>query len=40
MFEPKCLQQLAMKIIYKYQDQLPWKLLPTKLISKLEPTSL
>ena len=35
MFEPKCLQQLAMKIIYKYWDQLPLKLLPAKLISKL-----
>ena len=35
MLEPKCLQQVAMKIIYKYRDQLPWKLLPPKLISKL-----
>ena len=35
MLEPKCLQQVAMKVIYKYRDQLPWKLLPPKLISKL-----
>ena len=35
MLEPKCLQQVAMKIIYKYRDQLPWKLLPPKLLSKL-----
>ena len=35
MLEPKCLQQLAMQIIYKHQDALPWKLLPSKLISLL-----
>ena len=35
MLEPRCLQQLALKLICKHQDQLPWKLLPAKLISKL-----
>ena len=35
MLEPKCLQQLAMKIIHKHQDELPWKCLPVKLISRL-----
>ena len=35
MLEPKCLQQLAMKIIHRYQDELPWKCLPVKLISLL-----
>ena len=33
--EPKCLQQLAMQIIYKNQDKLPWRFLPAKLISLL-----
>ena len=35
MLEPKCLQQLAMQIIYKNKDTLPWKFLPVKLISLL-----
>ena len=35
VLEPKCLQQLAMKVIHKYRGELPWQLLPTKLISKL-----
>ena len=35
MLEPKCLQQLAMQIIYKNQDTVPWKFLPAKLISRL-----
>ena len=30
--EPKCLQQLAMKIIFSHQKTLPWKHLPHKLI--------
>ena len=34
--EPKLLQQLAMKIIYKHQDKLPWEILPAKLISRLD----
>ena len=34
--EAKLLQQLAMKIIYKHQDKLPWEVLPAKLISRLD----
>ena len=30
--EPKLLQQLAMKMIYKHKDELPWDFLPDKLI--------
>ena len=37
MLEPKCLKQLAMQTIHKHQDALPWKLLPSKLISLLGP---
>ena len=36
MLEPKSLQQLAMKIIYNQQDVLPWKCLPSKLITQLQ----
>ena len=35
MLEPKRLQQLAMQVIHKHLDDLPWKLLPVKLISLL-----
>ena len=35
MLEPKSLQQLAMKIIYKHGDVLPWQYLPQKLIDVL-----
>ena len=35
MVEPKCLQELAMQIIYNNQDALPWKFLPVMLISRL-----
>ena len=35
MFGPKSLQQLAMQMIQKYQDDLPWSCLPMKLISQL-----
>ena len=35
MFEAKSLQQLAMLIIYKHQDELNWNYLPKKLISLL-----
>ena len=34
MLEPKCLQQLAIQIIYKHQDEIPWEILPSKLISR------
>ena len=36
MFEPKSLQQLAMKTIYTYRTVLPWGSLPNKLIGHLE----
>ena len=36
MFEPRSLQQLAMKTIYNHQSQLPWTCLPPKLIDQLE----
>ena len=35
MLEPKSLQQLAMKIIYKHCDVLPWQSLPKRLIDVL-----
>ena len=35
MLEPKCLQQLAMQIIHRHQDELPCSRLPMKLISLL-----
>ena len=35
MLEPKCLQQLAMQIIHRHQDELPWNCLPGRLISLL-----
>ena len=35
MLEPKCPQQLAVKVIHKHLNDLPWKLLPVKLISLL-----
>ena len=35
MLEPRRLQQLAMKIIYKYQSTLPWQSLPKSLLCKL-----
>ena len=35
MLEPKSLQQLAMQMIRKYQDDLPWNCLPMKMISQL-----
>ena len=35
MLEPKSLQQLAMKTVFKQRSVLPWKCLPTKLIAKL-----
>ena len=35
MLEPKCLQQLAMQVIYKNHNKLHWKFLPPKLISLL-----
>ena len=35
MLEPKCLQQVAMKIIHSNQYVLPWKRLPSKLIAQL-----
>ena len=37
--EPKCLQQLAMKTIYKHQETLAWKHLPRKLICKMLGTT-
>ena len=38
MLEPKRLQQLAMKIIYQYKNDLPWRSLPPSLICKLVGT--
>ena len=35
MLEPKSLQKLAMQIIYRQQDELPWKYLPKKLMALL-----
>ena len=35
MLEPKCLQQLAIQIIHRHQDELPWNHLPMKLIYRL-----
>ena len=35
MQEPKGLQQLAMKIIYKHRDVLRWQCLPQKLTALL-----
>ena len=35
MLEPKSLQQFAMRIIYKYEKDLPWKNLPLMLIRRL-----
>ena len=35
MLEPKSLQQLAIQIIHKHQDEIPWDILPSKLISLL-----
>ena len=35
MLEPKSLQQLAMKIIYRHKDKLSWNCLPRKLIDQL-----
>ena len=35
MLEPKPLQQLAMKTIFKYQHALPWEFLPPKLTALL-----
>ena len=35
MLEPKCLQKLAMQIIHRYMDELPWNSLPRRLISRL-----
>ena len=35
MLERECLQQLAMQVIYKNHNKLPWKFLPPKLISLL-----
>ena len=34
-FEPRSLQQLAMKTIYKQKTQLPWRYLPPKVIAQL-----
>ena len=36
MFEPKSLQQLAMRTIYTYRTVLPWRSLPNKLSVPLE----
>ena len=36
MLEPKSLKQLAMKMIYNKQDELPWMCLPPKLIAQLD----
>ena len=33
--EPKCLQQQAIQMIYKHRSNLPWKMLPQELISKM-----
>ena len=35
MLGPRSLQQLAMRTIYGYRQELPWKSLPTTFISKL-----
>ena len=35
MLEPRSLQQMAMKTIYKHRTELPWKYLPPKLIARL-----
>ena len=35
MLEPKSLQQVAMTTIYKNRSELPWKILPPKLICKI-----
>ena len=35
MFEPKSLQQIAMKTIYEQRTELPWKILPQKLICQI-----
>ena len=35
MLEPKSLQQLAMRLIYQYKKNLPWKSLPPPLIHKV-----
>ena len=36
MLEPKNLQQLAIKTVYKYRTQLLWKYLPKKLIKRMQ----
>ena len=33
--EPKCLQQLAIQMIYKHRSKLPWKSLPKTLTCKI-----
>ena len=33
--EPKCLQQLAIQMIYKHKSELPWKSLPKNLTCKI-----
>ena len=35
MLEPMFLQQLAMQIMHRHQDELPWNCLPRRLISLL-----
>ena len=36
ILEPKRLQQLSIKTVYKYRGQLPWKYLPQKLIKLMQ----
>ena len=36
MLEPRSLQQLSIKVVHKYRDQLPWRYLPKKLIKLMQ----
>ena len=36
MLEPKCLQQLAIQMIYRHKSKLPWENLPKKLTFKIK----
>ena len=35
ILEPKCLQQLAIQVIYKHRSELPWESLPKQLTCKI-----